>query len=146
MYFRHQPEHPIVSTHNLQSQLDFRRFVVQQLRDPVLQACMNWADYSNDYPVDDWINSMSENFEELDEQFIRLASEVLKRKIVVYHVVGDQILTYNETFVDNPIYLLYFEEYRFNSQGHYQSIVPFTDLHLYQVMILTYYIDKYFYF
>ena len=109
--------------------------MVEQLRDPVLQARMNWADFSSDYPLDNWINSMSENYVELDEKFIRLASEVLGRRIVVYHVVGDQKLTYNETVGDNPIHLFYFEEYRFNSQGHYQSVVPLTDLSMYQVMI-----------
>ena len=136
IYYRHQPEHPIFTLHNIENQLDFRRFVIAKLNDPVIKAKMEWEwDTNNLQLVDDWISSMSENYIELDEKFIRLASEVLKRKIEVYHVVGDHILSYNaEAIIHNPLYLLCFEEYKFTG-GHYQSIVRLADLQSYQVRI-----------
>ena len=107
-----------------------------------MQTRIQWADHCGDLPdhlqsVNNWVHFMGQNFEELDEKFILLASEVLEKRIEVYNVVGNQPKPniYNERVVDNPIYLLYFEEYRFNSQGHFQSIVPLTDLNLYQVLI-----------
>ena len=139
IFFSHQPDHEIFTTHNLKSQFEFRQFVVEQLLDPVMQVRVEWTDYCGDLSdhlqiVANWVQFMSKNYEQLDEKFIKLASEVLNRKIVVYHVVDDQKYIYNETVVDNPLYILYFEECRFNGQGHYQSIVPLTDLHFYQVI------------
>ena len=75
----------------------------------------------------EWMRKMSRNGHCGDGVFLQLASACLKRCILVLHAVGQHIVAFGEEeFLNEPLYLLYFEGNSTYSP-HFQSIRPLAE-------------------
>ena len=78
----------------------------------------------------EWKEKMKQNAIFCDEIFIQLASNMLKRIIILIPVFGNGQVKISPQFDDSghpPYYLLYYSETRFQA-GHYESIRPIDNL------------------
>ena len=117
--------HPILNS--LSSPHHLRLLVCSKLKDQLASDKIFWVEAVS---PDTWLQSMRTDKVWCDEVFLQLACNILNKNVIIiplspssaHHSGMYSTLRSTQGGVGDPLYMLYFEEWR--TAGHYQSIEP----------------------